>query len=258
MSQNADWDLRKSIGGVAISSTIHGVIAARLDRLEAEMKRILQEASVIGRSFYYDILSHITDLEDSLWHHLSSLETLDLIKARSYRPAMEYIFKHALTQEVVYSGLLKDNRKAIHERVGRVMEKLFEDRLPECYEALAYHFQRGQSVDKAVDYLIKSGQKSMERYALEEAHHYYHDAFAMLSSQNGNLKETSLLLIDLINNWSFLHYYRGRYRELLSLLTDHQTLADSQRKLSMLEPRRQQTALRCLRANAGERLCRSC
>ena len=183
MSEDANWGLRKSIADSAISSTIHGVIAARIDRLDAEMKCILQEASVIGRSFYYEILSHITELEDSLWHHLSSLETLDLIKARSYRPAVEYIFKHALTQDVVYSGLIKTNRKAIHERVGLVMEKLFEDRLPEFYEALAYHFQRGQSVDKAVDYLIKSGQKSMERYALEEAHRYYYDAFALLSSR---------------------------------------------------------------------------
>jgi len=227
VSEDARWGLRKSIAGSEISSTIHGVIAARIDRLEAEMKNILQEASVIGRSFYYEILSHITELEDSLWHHLSSLETLDLIKARSFRPAVEYIFKHALTQEVVYSGLVKDNRKAIHERVGLVMEKLFEDRLPEYYESMAYHFQRGQSVDKAVDYLVKSGQKSLERYALEEAHRYYHDAFSMLSSQSDRPGKTDSLLIDLLNKWSFVYYYRGRYKELLSLLTAHQTLADS-------------------------------
>ena len=158
--ENAHWMLRKDIGDLELSSTIHGVIASRIDRLDAEMKRILQEAAVIGRAFYYEILSHITELEDSLWHHLSSLETLDLIKARSYRPAVEYIFKHALTQEVVYNGLVKGKRKAIHERVALVMEKLFEDRLPEYYEALAYHFQRGQSVDKAVDYLAKSGKKA--------------------------------------------------------------------------------------------------
>jgi len=227
MSGDAAWDLRKSLVESAISSTIHGVIAARIDRLDPEMKCILQEASVIGRSFYYEILSHITELDDSLWHHLSSLETLDLIKARSYRPAVEYIFKHALTQDVVYSGLIKNNRTAIHERVGLVMEKLFEDRLPEFYEALAYHFQRGRSVDKAVDYLIKSGQKSMQRYALEEAHRYYYDAFALLSSQVDKSAETDGRLIDLLSSWSFVYYYRGRYKELLSLLTDHQALVAS-------------------------------
>jgi hypothetical protein len=150
--ENVQWVLHKAIGDSEISSTIHGVIAARIDRLESEMKRILQEAAVIGRLFYYEILSRITGVETSLWHHLSSLETLDLIKARSYMPAVEYIFKHALTQQVVYNGLLKAERKAIHERVGLVVEKLFGDRLPEYYEVLAYHFQRGQSFGKAVDW----------------------------------------------------------------------------------------------------------
>ena len=224
--ENAHWTLRKDIGDSDLSSTIHGVIAARIDRLEAEMKRILQEAAVIGRAFYHEILSHITELEDSLWHHLSSLETLDLIKARSYRPAVEYIFKHALTQEVVYNGLVKGKRKAIHERVALVMEKLFEDRLPEYYEALAYHFQRGQSVDKAVDYLAKSGEKSLERYALEEAHQYYDAAFAMLSRLSDQSGKTDCQRIDLLNKWSLVYYYRGRYKELLALLTQHQAVAD--------------------------------
>ena len=225
--ENSHWMLRKDIDDSELSSTIHGVLAARIDRLEAGMKCILQEAAVIGRVFYYEILSHITELEDSLWHHLSSLETLDFIKARSYRPAVEYIFKHALTQEVVYNGLVKGKRKAIHERVALIMEKLFEDRLPEYYEVLAYHFQRGQSVDKAVDYLAKSGEKSLQRYALEEAHQYYDAAFGMLSNQSDKLTKLDSLLIDLLNKWSLVYYYRGRYKELLALLARHQIIADS-------------------------------
>ncbi|UCF90489.1 MAG: AAA family ATPase [Desulfobacterales bacterium] len=227
VSENACWRLNRAIAEAEISSTIHGVIAARIDRLDAEMKRILQEAAVIGRAFYYEILSHITAVPGSLWHHLSSLETLDLIKARSYKPAVEYIFKHALTQEVVYSGLVKGKRQAIHERVAQVMEKLFADRLPEYYEALAYHFQRGQSRDKAVDYLTRSGAKSLERYALEEAHQHYQDALAIISAQAGNRATTDRLVIETINQWSFVYYYRGRYKELLSLLTRHQARADA-------------------------------
>ena len=227
VSEDTNWKLRKSITCSEISTTIHSVIAARIDRLEAEMKRILQEASVIGRYFYYEILSHISSYGESLWQYLSGLETLDLIKARSYRPAVEYIFKHALTQEVVYNGLVKDNRRRIHERVGQVMEKLFTDRLPEYYEVLAYHFQRGQSIDKAIDYLVKSGQKSLERYALEEAHRYFHDAYTLLKKQSEKLEKTDNLLIDLLNKWSFVYYYRGRYKDMLTLLTDHKALVDS-------------------------------
>ena len=225
--ENSHWVLTKSIGTSALSATIHGMITARIDRLESDMKIILQEASVIGRVFNHDILDQITEIDGNLWHHLSGLYALDLIKARNYKPAVEYIFKHALTQHVVYDGLLKINRSAIHERVGLVMEKIFADRLADHYEALAYHFQRGQSLEKAVDYLVKSGDKSMARYALEEAHKYYRDAFDILSSQSVGLRKTDSLLIDLLNKWSLAYYYRGRYKDLLSLLEDHQALAET-------------------------------
>ncbi|PQP33340.1 hypothetical protein C6A37_13420, partial [Desulfobacteraceae bacterium SEEP-SAG9] len=80
---------------------------------------------------------------------------------------------HALTQEVVYNGLLKKERKEIHERIGLVMEQLFHDRLPEFYETLAYHFKQSQLVHKAVMYLMKSGEKSLKRFAVNDAHLYY-------------------------------------------------------------------------------------
>jgi predicted ATPase len=73
------------------------------------------------------------------------------------------MFKHALTQEVVYHGLLKKERQEIHERIALVMEQLFQDRLPEFYETLAFHFSQARSLHKAVDYLIKSGEKSVKR-----------------------------------------------------------------------------------------------
>ena len=125
---------------------------------------------MIGRAFLYEILIKITELDDRIDRRLSNLERLDLIRARSFQPDLEYMFKHALTQEVVYNGLLKKERREIHEQIARVMESVFRDRLPEFYETLAFHFARGQSVVKAVDYLVKSGEKSLARYAVEEAH----------------------------------------------------------------------------------------
>ena len=167
---NGNWKITKPIIESEISSTIHGLISGRLDRLEKETKRILQEASVIGRAFLYDILKRISELEDTIDRGLSTLERLDLIRARSLQPDLEYMFKHPLTQEVVYNGLLKKDRQAIHEQVAHVMEELFQDRLPEFYETLAFHFKQGRSVTKAVDYLMKSGEKSLAIYAVEEAH----------------------------------------------------------------------------------------
>jgi predicted ATPase len=84
----------------------------------------------------------------------------------------EYIFKHALIQEVVYSGLLKKDRQIMHRRIGQVMEQVFQDRLPEFYETLAFHFMRSDLSSKAVDYLIESCRKGLKKYAVQESHHY--------------------------------------------------------------------------------------
>ena len=124
--------------------------------IPSDLKRFLQEASVIGRAFFYNILNRVSELGDSVDQCLGSLEHLDLIKARALQPDLEYIFKHALTQEVVYGGLLKKQRRDIHERIATIMEQFFKDRLPEYYETLAVHYKNGKSTHKAIDYLAKS------------------------------------------------------------------------------------------------------
>jgi tetratricopeptide (TPR) repeat protein len=137
------------------------------------------------------------------------------------------MFKHPLTQEVVYGGLLKKERQAVHERIGLVMEELFRERLSEFYETLAFHFKRGQSLHKAVDYLMKSGEKSLKRYAVEESHQYYQEAFDLLKNKPGMTDEEKRLLIDLLNKWALVFYYRGDFNSLVSLLRDHEGSAES-------------------------------
>ncbi len=224
---NGNWKLTREITEAEVSSTIHGVISGRLDRLEMESKRILQEASVIGRTFFYEILNRITKLEHQIDRSLRSLERLDLIRARALQPDLEYIFKHALTQEVVYNGLLKKERRVIHERIGLVMEQLFQDRLPELYETLAYHFQQGKSIIKAVSYLMKAGEKSLKRYAVEEAHQYYRDAFDLLSNKPEKTRDNELLLIDLILDWAMVFYYRADCIAFEKLFVSHEALAET-------------------------------
>ncbi|UCG66350.1 MAG: AAA family ATPase, partial [Deltaproteobacteria bacterium] len=224
---NGNWKITRPITESDISSTIHGLISGRLDRLERETKRILQEASVIGRAFFYEILKRITELEDRIDRGLSSLERLDLIRTRSIEPDLEYMFKHPLTQEVVYNGLLKKERQAIHEQIALVMEELFQDRLPEFYETLAFHFSQGQSVIKAVDYLVKSGEKSLARYAVEEAHQYFKEAFDILTSKADKSKAEKAALIDILNSWGYAYYYLGDIKEFINLFNSQKDLAES-------------------------------
>lgn len=224
---NGGWNITRPLTESDISSSIHGLIAGRVDRLEKETKRILQEASVIGRSFLYEILIKITTLEGRIERELSTLERLDLIRTRSLQPDLEYVFKHPLTQEVVYNGLLKKDRKEIHEHIALVIERLFKDRLPEFYETLAFHFKRGQSVLKAVDYLVLSGEKSLARYAVRESHQYFKEAFDLLSNKPDRTKDEDALLIELLIKWSLVYYYIADSREQSELLRAHMHLAES-------------------------------
>ena len=221
------WKLTRPLTQTDIPPTVQGVISARLDRLEVDMKRILQEASVIGRAFLRDILKRITILQESLDQGLHSLEMLDLVRVRSIQPDLEYIFKHALTQEVVYNGLLKKERRDLHESIGLVVEQLFHERLSEFYETLAFHFKRGRSVLKAVDYLMKSAQKSVDRYALEESHKYYQEAFDLLLDHPERTQDKDRLLIDLLLKWAYVFYYRADFGALIKLLTPQKELAES-------------------------------
>jgi class 3 adenylate cyclase/tetratricopeptide (TPR) repeat protein len=222
------WRLTGPIDESEVPSTVHGVISGRLDRLEKETKRVLQEASVIGRAFLYQILEKITGIKEHIDQCLTGLERLDLIRARALQPDLEYIFKHALTQEVVYSGLLKRERRVLHGKIALVMEQLFHDRLSEFYETLAFHFTKSESLRKAVLYLMKSGEKGLRRYALEESHQYYKEAYDILNNKPDKSKEEEALLLDLlISKWDFVFYYRGDFRGLTNLLSAHEDLAES-------------------------------
>jgi class 3 adenylate cyclase/tetratricopeptide (TPR) repeat protein len=221
------WQLTRQITEADIPATIHGLLAARIDRLGKQFKRILQEASVIGRAFLYKILERITDINSGVDDYLSGLENLDLIRTQSMEPELEYIFKHALTQEVVYNGLLKKDRQILHERIATVVEELFKDRLSEFYETLAFHFNRGGVKNKAIFYLMKSGEKSLKRYSVEESHKHYQKAFDIISDKpQRNIAENELL-IDIINRWALVFYYRGDFKGLEEIMRAHMNITEA-------------------------------
>jgi len=225
--RNGAWRLDQPISQIDLPSTIHGIIAARLDHMESESKRILQEASVIGRSFLYDILKKVTELKEKCDMCLSALERMELIKARSLQPEMEYIFNHALTQEVVYNGLLMKERAEIHGRIADVIEELFSDRLPEFYETLAFHYRRSPSKVKAVEYLVKAGKKCLARYSVEEAHQYFQDAYDILQQKTDKSTLNKAALIDMLNEWGYVFYYLGEINTWIDVLNANKALAES-------------------------------
>lgn len=221
------WNLARPIRKSEIARTINGVISARLDRLRPEMKHILQEASVLGRSFGFDVLDKITLHRSHLKSSLDELEGLDLIRTTSRAPEPAYEFKHTLTRDIVYSGLLKTERQEIHERIGREIEGLYPDDLEGFFETLAYHFKKGRSLHKAVDYLIQAGRKSLKQHAVEESHLHYTEAHNLLAGFPNRSTADDTRLIDVLNDWAPVFYYRGRFQELENLLEEHMALAES-------------------------------
>ncbi|WP_054692436.1 ATP-binding protein [Desulfosarcina cetonica] len=222
--ENGHWQMSRAFKETDIPSTIHGIIASRMDQLETKDKRILQEAAVIGRAFLYDILKRVSVYSDAVDAGLYKLERAGLIKPRALHPEMEFIFKHALIQEVSYGSLLRRERQRVHERVGRTIEDIYRDRLSEFEETLAIHFQKSIATDKATDYLIRSGTKALRRYALDESDQYFKTAKAMLEQQHLARPQTKKRLLDVVNQWAFVFYYKGLNRKLLELVEHQQSL----------------------------------
>ena len=223
---NGHWQLARAINESDIPSTIHAVVSGRIDRLPETAKRLLQEASVIGRTVPYEILKRITEHADSLDRFLTELELLDLIR-RSPQSEQEYVFKHALIQEVVYSGLLKKDRQMMHQRIGLVMEQVFHDRLPEFYETLAFHFKQSESSHKAVAYLLESGRKSLKKYAVKESNQYYCEAFNILRGVLDDSSDGKKHLLDFLNEWGLVFYYRADFKDFTKLFLQYKELAES-------------------------------
>jgi len=168
--KDSKYRLSKDIKEVAIPSTIQDVTMARVDLLPDAAKEVLQTGSVIGREFSYELIKMVSDLaQEELLSYLSVLKDSELLYERGIFPQSVYIFKHALTQEVVYSSLLLKRRKQIHEKIGRAIESLYPERLEEFYEMLADHYTAAGCHEQAIPYWQRAGQRALQRSANVEA-----------------------------------------------------------------------------------------
>jgi predicted ATPase len=161
---------RPSAETLQIPPTVQGLLAARIDRLAPEEKALLQQLAVIGRQFPLSLIRQvIAQPEADLYRLLASLQRKEFLYEQPAFPESEYIFKHALTQDVAYGTVLQEQKKLLHERTGQALEALYAATLPEHYSDLAHHYQRSGNVEKAVVYLHLAGQQAVQRSANTEA-----------------------------------------------------------------------------------------
>ncbi|MGE4095449.1 MAG: hypothetical protein AB7G75_31945, partial [Candidatus Binatia bacterium] len=153
-----------------IPPTVQGILAARIDRLTPDEKALLQQLSVIGRQFPLSLIRQvIAQPEADLYRLLASLQHKEFLYEQPAFPESEYIFKHALTQEVAYGTVLQEQRKLLHERTGQALETVYAALLPEHYNDLAHHYRRSPNTEKAIEYLHLAGQQAVQRSAHTEA-----------------------------------------------------------------------------------------
>ncbi|MCA1554162.1 MAG: hypothetical protein LC737_07275, partial [Chloroflexi bacterium] len=175
------WTATPLIESISVPDTLQGLLMARLDRLPDETKSVVQQASVIGRVFLYRVLLQMSQDHDSLDADLSHLEREELIRERAHDPEIEYVFKHALTQEVAYQSLLAPRRRDLHRRVGEAMETVFAERRSEFSSIVGKHMLRGELWHKAADYLIQAGDAAARLYAHAEAREQFNSALDALA-----------------------------------------------------------------------------
>ncbi len=210
--------LRPGVAEIQVPDTIQGIITARLDRLTENLKSTVQVAAVIGRDFAYRILQSVMGLREELRASLINLQGLELIYEKTLFPELEYIFKHAMTQEVAYNSLLVKNRERIHEQIGRSIEELYADRLEEFTIMLAHHYGHSRNPEKGYAYLTRAGLQAQAAFANEEALNYFRKAWSLIDKmtdpelQAARRIETGVWMAEVLEPL-------GRFPDALEVLT---------------------------------------
>jgi class 3 adenylate cyclase/tetratricopeptide (TPR) repeat protein len=164
------YQLTRPVEQLSIPATVQAILAARIDRLAPEAKRLLQAAAVIGKDVPMSLLLAIADApEHEVRAELTHLQAAEFLYETRLFPDLEYTFKHALTHEVAYQGLLHDRQRALHARITEAIERLAVERVAEQVERLAHHALQGALWEKAVAYLRQAGLRAMARAANREA-----------------------------------------------------------------------------------------
>jgi len=231
--KNHQYVLARESSEIQVPETIQGIIAARIDRLEDNLKRTMQVASVIGRDFAFRILQTIIGMKEVLKSHLVNLQALEFIYEKRLFPELEYVFKHILTQEVAYNSLLQKRRKEIHGKIGKAIEEIYAERLEEFYEMLAYHFDHGEVWDKALVYLRQAGLKATVRSALQDARVWFEQALGVLEALPENpatLEQAFEIRLELLSVLSLVDELRWALERLREAETLAERLDDDRRR----------------------------
>jgi len=168
--RNGKVSLAQPLSSIRIPPSVKGILAARIDRLSAPNKDLLQTLSIIGKEFPLGLVRSVLDkTEDELVPMMSELQLGEFVYEQPAFPDVEYVFKHALTQEVAYDSVLTERRKLIHEKTANALETMYAQQLDDHVAELAHHFSHSSNIEKAITYLHRAADQARGQSGYEEA-----------------------------------------------------------------------------------------
>jgi predicted ATPase len=192
-----NYRLSRPIAQLKMPATVQAILSARIDRLTPEGKRLLQAAAAVGKDVPMPLLLAVADApEHEVRVELTQLQAAEFLYEVRLFPDLEYTFKHALTHEVAYQGLLQERQRTHHARITEAIERISSDRIAEHAERLAHHAVRGELWEKAVVYLHQAGRRAMARAAHSQAVGHFEQALVALHHLP-ETRETTELKIDI-------------------------------------------------------------
>ena len=219
--------LARPVESLEVPVTVQAILAARIDRLPAAEKRLLQAASVVGKDVSLELLQAVADVgSEDLPLRLEHLRAAEFLYEARLFPDPEYTFTHALTHEVAYGSLLQDRRRDLHARIARAIESLTQERRADQVERLAHHSVRGELWDLAMTYLREAAHKALARSAHREAIAHLEQALEALRHLP-DTAETRALAVDLRLDLAPALATGARYRDILQHMIDAEPLAEA-------------------------------
>jgi len=242
---NDTYHLAKDLDRVAIPSTIQDVIMARVDSLPDAPKEVLQAGSAIEREFTYELIKAVTELpEQELLSHLSVLKDVELIYERGIFPHATYIFRHALTREVVYDSILAKRKKRLHGAIGDAIKHLPSENVEASYTILAQHFVAAENYEKGAEYSRLARKQSMKTGSANEA-----IAYAMKNVEClEQLPQSAEVLERIVAGRTVLGFHHGQVNRHVEAKEAIDPIADS--ALKSISPTRRSQILSIIGSHA--------
>ncbi len=162
--------LDRPLPSLAIPTTLHASLMARLDRLPPTVKEVAQIGAAVGREFSYELLNAVAEApRGNLDRALEQLVRSGLVFCHGEAPQAVFSFKHVLVRDAAYAGLLKSRRAQLHAAIARALEQQFPEMIEAVPETLAHHLTEAGLTGRAVEVWLRAGKQAAARSANVEA-----------------------------------------------------------------------------------------